>query len=257
MNQKTIDSLAKTMRNQRQELFKEVIDTEADLAFIAEDRESEFEERAQEERAARLYARLDMRAKHAIEEIDAALQRIADGRYGTCAACGRAIAVKRLRALPAARFCLECARAHEAGAPVIDDQASVRHAGPLPADLSLMTDREIEAALRELVGEDGRIDMDELRIVCRHGVVYLDGAVPSTAEHQMLLKLVTDIGGFQEVVDRLQVKEILWEHPERSKPTSEEPAPSRLESTVTEDIVKSSEEGIDYAPPVEPPPEEE
>ena len=77
------------------------------------------------------------------------------------------------------------------------------------------------------------------------------------AEHQMLLKLVTDVEGFQEVVDRLQVKEILWERPERSKPTPEEQAPSRLESTVTEDVVKSNEEGIDYTPPVEPPPDEE
>jgi hypothetical protein len=49
----------------------------------------------------------------------------------------------------------------------------------------------------------------------------------------------------------------LWERPERSKPTPEEQAPSRLESTVTEDVVKSNEEGIDYTPPVEPPPDEE
>ena len=257
MNLKTIESLANALRHQRQELSKEVVDTEADLAFIAEDRESELEERAQAERVARLFARLDVRAKHAIEEIDAALQRIADGRYGTCAACGQAIAAKRLRALPATRFCVECTRAQEGGAPVTEEEAPVRHAGPLPADLSLMTDREVEAALRERVSEDGRIDMDELRIVSRHGVVYLDGAVPSAGEHQMLLKLVTDIEGFQEVVDRLQVKEILWEHPERSKPTPEEPAPSRLESPATEDIVKSTEEGIDYTPPNEPPPEEE
>jgi len=257
MKPKTIDLLAKVLRHQRQELFKEVVDTEADLAFIVEDRESELEERAQEERAARLFARLDIRAKHAIEEIDAALQRIADGRYGTCAACGRGIAAKRLQALPATRFCVECARAQEAGAPLTEEEASARHAAPLPADLSLMTDREVETALRELVREDSRIDMDELRIVSRHGVVYLDGAVPSEGEHQMLLKLVTDIEGFHEVVDRLQVKEILWERPERSKPTPEESVPSRLESPVTEDIVKSTEEGIDYTPPVAPPPEEE
>jgi RNA polymerase-binding transcription factor len=257
MDSKTIGSLTKALQHQRQELFKEVVDAEADLAFIAEDRESEFEERAQEERAARLFARLDIRAKHAIEAIDAALRRIADGRYGTCAVCGRAIAVKRLRALPATRFCLECARAQEAGAPATEEELSVRHAGPLPADLSLMTDREVEAALRELVSEDGRIDMDELRIVSRHGVVYLDGALPSEGEHRMLRKLVTDIEGFQEIVDRVQVKEILWERPERFRPTPEESSPSRLESPVTEDIVKSTEEGIDYTPPTEPPPEEE
>jgi DnaK suppressor protein len=257
MNPKTIESLAKALRHQRQRLFKEAADTEADLAFIAEDRESEIEERAQEERTARLFARLDIRAKHAIEEIDAALQRITDRRYGICAGCERAIAVKRLRALPATRRCLACASAQEAGVPVTEEEVSLRHAGPLPADLRLMTDREVETALRELVRESGRIDMDELRIVSRHGVVYLQGAVPSAAEHQMLLKLITDIEGFREVVDRLQVNGILWERAARSKPTPQEQAPSRLESTVTEDIVKSTEEGIDYAPPLEPPPEEE
>ena len=257
MNPKTIESLAKVLRRQREVLFKEAAGAEADLTFITEDRESDLEERGQEERAARLFARLDIRAKHAIEEIDAALQRIADGRYGACSVCGRAIAAKRLHALPATPFCLECARAQEAGAPVVEEEAPARHSGPLPPDLGLMSDREVESALRELVREDGRIDMDELRIVSRHGVVYLDGAVPSETEHQMLLKLVTDVEGFQEVVDRLQVKEILWERPERSKPTVEERGPSRLESTVTEDVVKSTEEGVDYVPPVEPPPEEE
>jgi RNA polymerase-binding transcription factor DksA len=257
MNQKTIESLAKELRRQRQHLFKEATENEADLAFIAEDRESVLEERAQEERAARLFARLDIRAKHAIEDIDAALLRIGKGTYGICA-CGQAIPVKRLQALPAIRFCLDCARAQESGTPVAEEEeAPVRQTGLLPAAFNLMSDREIEMALRELVREDGRIDAEELRIVFRHGVVHLDGVVPSTAEHQMLLKLLTDIEGFQDVVDRLQVKEILWERAARSKPSPEERPPSRLDPTITEDVVKSDEEGIDYSPPVAPPPEEE
>jgi len=257
MNQKTIESLGKELHRQRRQLLKEAADNEADLAFIAEDRESELEERAQEERAARVCARLDILAKHAIEDIDAALLRIENGTYGICA-CGQSIAVKRLQALPATRFCLDCARAYESGAPVAAQrEAPTGEAGPLPTDFNLMSDREIEAALRELVREDGRIDGEELRIVFRHGVVYLDGAVPSTSEHQILLKLLTDIEGFQDVVDGLQVAEILWQRPSRSKPIPEEQPPSRLNPTVTEDVVKSNEEGVDYSPPVAPPPEEE
>lgn len=49
-------------------------------------------------------------AEHAIEEIDAALGRLANGQYGTCLACGRLIAVERLQLVPATRFCLRCAR---------------------------------------------------------------------------------------------------------------------------------------------------
>jgi RNA polymerase-binding transcription factor DksA len=43
-----------------------------------------------------------------LREIDAALGRIADGRYGACLACGGPMGLQRLRALPEARYCLSC-----------------------------------------------------------------------------------------------------------------------------------------------------
>ena len=45
-----------------------------------------------------------------VADIDAALMRIVDGRYGTCLACGHSIAIARLRLLPATDFCFRCAR---------------------------------------------------------------------------------------------------------------------------------------------------
>jgi RNA polymerase-binding transcription factor len=45
-----------------------------------------------------------------LAQIDAALVRLVDGRYGVCCACGRTIAIERLRLLPATPFCLHCAR---------------------------------------------------------------------------------------------------------------------------------------------------
>lgn len=49
-------------------------------------------------------------------ELDAALDRIEKGTYGTCQTCGGAIGRQRLRAIPEARFCIECvsARSHRA-----------------------------------------------------------------------------------------------------------------------------------------------
>jgi RNA polymerase-binding protein DksA len=44
-----------------------------------------------------------------IQQIRAALQRIADGRYGICAKCGEDIDPKRLNALPTAILCVSCA----------------------------------------------------------------------------------------------------------------------------------------------------
>lgn len=42
-------------------------------------------------------------------EIRAALARIRDGQYGTCANCGAEIAPARLKALPTATLCINCA----------------------------------------------------------------------------------------------------------------------------------------------------
>jgi hypothetical protein len=51
------------------------------------------------------------------------------------------------------------------------------------------------------------VDMEELRIVCRHGVVYLDGSLPSEEEHSILLQLVTDVVRLETIVDRLRDRE--------------------------------------------------
>jgi DnaK suppressor protein len=40
-------------------------------------------------------------------QIEAAFQRLEQGSYGTCQACGRPIGAERLDALPATRFCVD------------------------------------------------------------------------------------------------------------------------------------------------------
>jgi RNA polymerase-binding transcription factor DksA len=48
------------------------------------------------------------KAARELAEVDAALGRIAAGRYGTCVSCGGPLGLQRLRAIPEARFCLGC-----------------------------------------------------------------------------------------------------------------------------------------------------
>jgi DnaK suppressor protein len=113
MNPVVRDALAQELLRQRAVLVGEVVDTEADLHTLAEDREIELEERAQEEREARLLVQFDDREKYEIAEIDAALRRIAEDTYGICEGCRESIAEARLQALPATRFCVACAQAQE------------------------------------------------------------------------------------------------------------------------------------------------
>lgn len=48
-------------------------------------------------------------AREQLAAIDAALRRLAAGRYGVCERCGRPISQDRLAARPAALTCIDCA----------------------------------------------------------------------------------------------------------------------------------------------------
>jgi DnaK suppressor protein len=52
--------------------------------------------------------RLQDRERRLVHKIKAALQRIEDGEYGVCVACGDDIGEKRLMARPVATHCIDC-----------------------------------------------------------------------------------------------------------------------------------------------------
>ena len=54
-------------------------------------------------------AALLVEARTMLADLDAAEQRLDDGRYGTCVTCGLEIAPERLDALPATPTCVDCA----------------------------------------------------------------------------------------------------------------------------------------------------
>jgi RNA polymerase-binding protein DksA len=72
-----------------------------DLATITLDREIDYTLEENEERV--------------IAAIDAALERIENGSFGTCQGCGQAIAADRLEAVPWTTQCIDCKRKEERG----------------------------------------------------------------------------------------------------------------------------------------------
>jgi RNA polymerase-binding protein DksA len=66
-----------------------------------------------------------------LADIERALQRLDDGSYGTCEACGKPIGDERLEAMPATRFCLEdqgvAEQEQRVSAPneIVDDDAAL------------------------------------------------------------------------------------------------------------------------------------
>jgi DnaK suppressor protein len=51
--------------------------------------------------------------KDALDQIEAAIERIEDGSYGECETCGMKIPKLRLEAIPYATFCVQCALQRE------------------------------------------------------------------------------------------------------------------------------------------------
>ena len=50
------------------------------------------------------------RSRLELSRVEAALRSIDDGSYGTCTNCGNPIAAERLKAIPWAPTCIDCAR---------------------------------------------------------------------------------------------------------------------------------------------------
>jgi RNA polymerase-binding protein DksA len=58
---------------------------------------------------------LEEGAEDLLAKIEAALKRIDDGTYGTCASCGQPIGEERLEAMPWATLCIDDKRREERG----------------------------------------------------------------------------------------------------------------------------------------------
>ncbi len=50
-----------------------------------------------------------------LADVERALEKLADGTYGTCDSCGEPISEERLDAIPSATLCISCARARRPG----------------------------------------------------------------------------------------------------------------------------------------------
>ena len=95
------------LSRRRRELVEAALGAGAEIESLrSAERGAEFEEEAQAAQGVS-----DLQRLEEAERIE--LARIDEGRYGTCADCGRPIEARRLSALPWAIRCAGCARASE------------------------------------------------------------------------------------------------------------------------------------------------
>lgn len=93
-----LQSTARRNRESRQLEIDEPYDT-GDLAAVRSSKEFNFQ--------------LNSHNWQLLHLVDAALSRIKDGEFGTCANCGSEIRVSRLEVLPWTQFCLACQESFE------------------------------------------------------------------------------------------------------------------------------------------------
>jgi DnaK suppressor protein len=93
---------------------------------------------ASEERDREIHFILSDRERNKVKNIDDALERMQEGTYGVCDACGLEIAEERLEAMPFTRLCRDCQQDQEREARtqrrVEDERNTYRKLGSTDAD---------------------------------------------------------------------------------------------------------------------------
>ena len=115
MPKNTLAEFRALLQAERRQLLEEVRDKIAasgeGMGFVNQSKITDDE--GLSDATAEVEVTLVMRESQELQEIDAALARIADGSYGSCFDCGGDIDQARLKANPAARRCLPCQEKYE------------------------------------------------------------------------------------------------------------------------------------------------
>ena len=112
MNRRLVEELAEELKRKRTSLLFDGGNGEV-APEIIDERESEMEEHAQVAREANLTNHLKERDHETLRAIDVALDHVVVGNYGICQSCGDEIKPARLKALPTATLCIDCATDRE------------------------------------------------------------------------------------------------------------------------------------------------
>jgi DnaK suppressor protein len=104
-----IEEMKAILLKLKEETLKEInksMKTTSDMP--ASEPSGDIYDQASSERDRELGLILSDREREKLRNIEEALERIADGDYGTCEECGCDIPIGRLRVMPFAHYCVKC-----------------------------------------------------------------------------------------------------------------------------------------------------
>jgi RNA polymerase-binding transcription factor DksA len=122
VNHRTIDDRSPTLSAEdlvalRENLHEQRLFREDQLRQLSAATTSRTESRRARQAASQLEVRVKLAAsaRMVLADVEAALVRMDQGRYGTCHLCRRPLARERLTIVPQARYCARCQQVREAG----------------------------------------------------------------------------------------------------------------------------------------------
>jgi RNA polymerase-binding protein DksA len=115
MNKKFVEEMKKVLEQRKKDLEKSLEDVAQKSSRIKNTYEAKFPEygTSEEESADEVATftdriSLEENLEETLREVERALKKIQQGKYGFCEECGKEIDEKRLRVMPTARWCLSC-----------------------------------------------------------------------------------------------------------------------------------------------------
>ena len=115
MDKKKLETFKKRLEERQQSLRKTVSRTEEDGRIADQDTAQDIADRAASSYTKEFLFSQSNNERQLLQMVETALQRIREGEFGECVACGNEINAKRLEAVPWTRYCIACQEKLESG----------------------------------------------------------------------------------------------------------------------------------------------
>lgn len=108
MDEAQLEAARERLLHLRREVMREVRETTDASREIGQDGVPDIGDMSASTYNRDVLLNLSENQRQKIRDIDAALERLAQGEYGICARCGEEIDPRRMEVRPFSRYCIEC-----------------------------------------------------------------------------------------------------------------------------------------------------
>jgi len=115
MDKKRIELYKKRLLERREQLLETVSKTEQDGRVADEEAAQDIADKATSSYTKEFLFKKSNDDRFILQLVQDALERLDNGEFGICTACGGEVQQKRLDAVPWARHCIECQQKQELG----------------------------------------------------------------------------------------------------------------------------------------------